>query len=82
MIREFYGNIFSIPGPGAQQEGDHNYQKSIKNQPKLSKINQNNQKLTQKLKNGGFRHAAAPRPPSAAPIFEFLGRFLIVLIDF
>ena len=65
-----------------QKNYQKKYQKSAKTIKKQSKINQNNEKLTQKLKNGGFRPAAAPRPPSAAPIFEFLGRFLIVLIDF
>ena len=62
-----------------QKNDQENYQKSVKTIKKQSKIYQNNQKLTQKLKNGGPARPFEPRP---APIFEFLCLFLIVLIDF
>ena len=45
-------------------------------------MNQNNQTSTQNLKNGGGRKFEGSwRAGQETPIFEFLGRCLIVLID-
>ena len=65
-----------------QKNYQKKYQKSAKTIKKQSKINQNNQKSTQKLKNGGGAGRAGGGCGAETPIFEFLGRFLIVLIDF
>ena len=59
-----------------QKNYQKKYQKSAKTIKKQSKINQNNQKSTPGAGRAGGGCGAE------TPIFEFLGRFLIVLIDF